>query len=163
MDFSILSTCFCLIFHLRNKKYKDLTEFFLCSDSLLWIFPLDILRSSSDLSQQAWISFNMFLYCDLFLPSSALPSLLPSFLPPLLLFLSFPEYLSSQIWWRNLIRAEKEAAKVRNRVKEGGRVIMNGQWPLRADKVEITVFKSDRVNLKERGVLNLVTTLAKAV
>lgn len=57
----------------------------LCYHALLWIFPLDILRSSSDLSQRAWIPLNMLVHSDLFLH--------PSLLPALPLFLSLLEYL----------------------------------------------------------------------
>lgn len=34
---------------------------------------------------------------------------------------------------------------------------------LRADKAKISVFKSDLVDLEERGILNLVTTLYETV
>lgn len=39
---------------------------------------------------------------------------------------------------------------------------MNGQWPW-ADTKKISVFKSDLVDRKERGILNLVTTSDEAV
>lgn len=89
----ICLTCFHLTFHLRNikKKRNDLTELYLCYHALLWIFPLDILGSSSDLSQWAWIPLNMFLRSDLFLPPSIPPSLFPSYPSPRLP--SFLEYL----------------------------------------------------------------------
>lgn len=88
----ICLTCFRLTFHLRNKKKSnDLTELYLCYRALLWIFPLDILGSSSDLSQRAWIPLNMFLRSDLFLPPSIPPSLFPSYPSPHLP--SFLEYL----------------------------------------------------------------------
>lgn len=152
-------TCFCLIFHLRNKK-----------NIMIWLsstfvtvpyygfFPPDILRSSSDLSQRAWIPLNMFLHSDLFLPPS-----LPLSLYPSLLFSLSSNICSSQIWWRNLIRAERETR--RNEGQNEERKQSNNEWSVtpRADKAKISVFKSDLVDLKERGILNLVTTLDETI
>lgn len=80
---------------------------------------------------------------------------------PLFLYLSLN--ICSSFWWRNLIRAERETG--RNKSHSERRKQGNNVWSVtpRADKIKISVFNSDLVDLKEGGILNPVTTLDETV
>lgn len=120
MHCHIFLRCLCLIFHLRNKKHNDLTLLYLLLRCPFMDFPC---RYPQVIiwSQSAGLGWSHSI-CSYTLPLLLPPSLYPS------LFFSLPLNISfSQIWWRNLIREERETGR-----KEGhseGRKQSNNEWP----------------------------------
>lgn len=95
------------------------------------------------------------------------PLFYSSFLPLhrllLPLLLRFPEYLPFSDLMKEF-NYSRERNRKREQHSEGRRQSDNERSVnLRADEVKITMVKLDSVRLKERGILNLVGTLAKAV